>query len=250
MSFLLRCIFEESQTSIFYDKIHKPFYEKVQTIIPSKIHPNILTISSFFTISGLHYYKLYYNPYYSLLGKFMYWTLDGIDGIHARKTNQCSHLGEILDHVIDGYNLILLCDIYFYEINHSKFLQCLLTTNFVFGFINNHIRNKYTGKLILGTKFISINECLVLLMGLPFITNGSYHFSVLSYIFVVLFFCFNMINLYKTYLLEIKKRDMLLVLLTLFFANNGFYNGGNYIYYAGIINGGVVYYLIESKIKK
>ena len=89
----------------FYKKL---LWNRIVPRIPASIAPNTLTIigqicgvlSAVATAAAVAGQPVFY-----LLSCFLllaYLTFDNIDGAHARRTKQCSPLGEFLDHGLDG----------------------------------------------------------------------------------------------------------------------------------------------------
>lgn len=79
-----------------------PFFSYIQTFIPQEIHPNYITITSIISITSTYFLSSYLNnDIIFSLGIIYYMLSDGVDGVHARKTNKSSKTGEFLDHVGD-----------------------------------------------------------------------------------------------------------------------------------------------------
>lgn len=84
-----------------------PFVER----LPSSVHPNTLThLGHLIHLSGL-LVMLSLRPtsgwpfFFAALCVQAHLLLDNADGAHARKTGQCSPLGELLDHGLDSLNV-------------------------------------------------------------------------------------------------------------------------------------------------
>lgn len=60
------------------------------------------------------------------LGNIINMMMDCLDGIHARKTNQCSKFGEVLDHWFDAMTTPLLASVSCMIIQPSKLLQIIM----------------------------------------------------------------------------------------------------------------------------
>ena len=165
-----------------YYKIYKPFFEKIESYIPASITPNMITITNFILINILFFSKLYYNPFIFSLVIFLYWVLDNIDGIHARRTKQSSKIGETLDHCIDGYTSVLFTFMFFrlfgVDMNYIFLFIFLLTFNL------GHITGKYTKSLALyfkiGSFEISIDDLFLVGIFVPYLKylNFKKGFSV------------------------------------------------------------------------
>jgi len=159
-----------TETSFFYKKYYKPLFDKIQKYIPESIHPNVLTLSCFIIINTVYVYKLYKNPYYLSIIMLLYFFLDNLDGVHARATKQTSRIGEILDHCIDGYMVVLLITVYSKIFIKDIYLQNILLIVSILTFNIKHLIHKYKGKLSLGFKYFSIDEINLLCTIIPFLT--------------------------------------------------------------------------------
>lgn len=99
----------ESCCDCFMDKYLKKGYSMVK--IPNYIHPNIVTLSGLlfmmlgYTLSTFSGGNLFFG-----LGVFLYMSCDYLDGMHARRTNQSSIIGEYLDHLVDLVVVALIAD--------------------------------------------------------------------------------------------------------------------------------------------
>jgi phosphatidylglycerophosphate synthase len=140
-------------------KYYKPFFEKVQTYIPYQITPNMISITNVILLLYLYNSKLYYNNYIFALFQFIFFLLDFVDGIHARKTNRQSKLGEILDHAIDPLRGILIIKMFFdiLKINDNEILFAIAISSSLFSLIT-----KYTKKYLYGNKYFSCDDSSVL----------------------------------------------------------------------------------------
>lgn len=92
-----------------------PWWNWALTWIPMTVAPNILTLAGFLCLiqsAYLTYYKLEdYSTLVTLANMFLlfaYQTLDALDGKHARKTRNCSPVGELFDHTVDNIGVILI----------------------------------------------------------------------------------------------------------------------------------------------
>jgi len=196
-------------------KYYKPLFEKIQTYIPRSITPNTITIVNFLLLVYFYNSDLYKNPKIFSLFLFIFWILDGIDGVHARATNQQSKLGEVLDHALDPVRniivIILLCKLFKIPDNYKHIILFLFILN------NNffHIVGKYTKKYIYGTKYFSADDASVATILLPLLTliklpkiNNN-----IIYVFytMVLFYTLYQIKLLKNY--NVSKTDILIFLI-------------------------------------
>lgn len=88
----------------FYKRL---LWDRLTEALPRTLSPNVLTIASQVSAvlaatscaAGERHPGLYAL---SAVGFLVALTLDNIDGAHARRTGQCSALGELLDHGLDG----------------------------------------------------------------------------------------------------------------------------------------------------
>jgi phosphatidylglycerophosphate synthase len=95
-------------------RLYKPtIFSALARVIPSSVHPNVITaagqlcailaaIAAYWAAHGMSALYLV-----SALLHFVYLASDNVDGMHARRTQQVSLTGELLDHGLDG--LAILC---------------------------------------------------------------------------------------------------------------------------------------------
>jgi len=103
---------------IFSDYVTEP----LQRFIPKWINPNHITLSNVLIRVTMLYFAWRQseqpipfspNEYFlrSLFVAFLFIAteiVDDLDGCHARKTDQCSKLGEVLDHLVDALGVPIL----------------------------------------------------------------------------------------------------------------------------------------------
>ncbi|MFO0741691.1 MAG: Coq4 family protein [Labilithrix sp.] len=83
-------------------------WDRLTRAIPRAIHPNLLTIAcQLFAVLAAVSCAIAIGGHpllflLSAIGFLGALTLDNVDGAHARRTGQCSALGELLDHGLDG----------------------------------------------------------------------------------------------------------------------------------------------------
>jgi cytidyltransferase-like protein len=120
----------------FLTPFYNVFWNYCQTFIPSFIHPNIITLSGLASIVTSYYFSDYkYSNYIMAFGTFFYFTVDAIDGIHARKTKQTSIVGEYVDHLIDLVNMGMISDYLLNQLGMTNLLiknLFILTSSFVY----------------------------------------------------------------------------------------------------------------------
>ena len=90
----------------FYKKL---VWNRLVPRIPARITPNSLTLtglvcslSAAAATFAAWKFAIPWLYFVSAVLLFTYLTLDNVDGAHARRTGQTSHLGEFLDHGLDG----------------------------------------------------------------------------------------------------------------------------------------------------
>ncbi|XP_039299223.1 ethanolaminephosphotransferase 1-like isoform X1 [Nilaparvata lugens] len=108
--------------------IMHPFWNKVVEWVPKSVAPNVLTFVGFLFTAGaclllsIYDYHFYANstdfPQYATIPRWVYlvtalsifiaYTLDGIDGKQARRTNTSGPLGELFDHGLDSWTAVLI----------------------------------------------------------------------------------------------------------------------------------------------
>lgn len=143
---------------ILYTLFSKKYSEIIQTLIPSEITPNFITAVGYVSmlISYISTFLFDRNlvggprflPLLNFVTLFIYITTDNVDGVHARKTNQCSPVGKVLDHFIDSnavfYVVVTLCSSLKFGISPALFwlFLCMMS-----GFFVAVINEKFTGIL-------------------------------------------------------------------------------------------------------
>lgn len=100
---------------IFY-RITYPLLGKLAPLIPTWIKPNHITYTAFFS-SVLACLLLYVvrSPVaylYWIFFNLIWYVLDALDGIHARRTQQTSEYGGFLDHVLDNIYFIIMFSVF------------------------------------------------------------------------------------------------------------------------------------------
>ncbi|XP_015117334.1 ethanolaminephosphotransferase 1 [Diachasma alloeum] len=107
--------------------IMHPFWNKVVEFCPKWVAPNVLTFSGFlFTVFNFLMFSYYDYYFYAssddhpeppiptwiyafgAFNIFMAYTLDGIDGKQARRTQTSGPLGELFDHGLDSWTAMLI----------------------------------------------------------------------------------------------------------------------------------------------
>jgi hypothetical protein len=93
-----------SGTYTYIDQLMQPFWNGAALMIPTKVAPNLVTLTGLLFVLCDSFYLLWQDPsmtkphppvvhLVSAFCLFMYQTLDALDGKHARNTKQSSPLG-------------------------------------------------------------------------------------------------------------------------------------------------------------
>lgn len=178
-----------------FAKFLNPICEKIQKYIPKFITPNMITLTGVASTLTALYISPFKNacvaPTISLL-TCTYTVMDTLDGIHARKTNQTSLLGEFLDHICDcifsSYMFLILCNLTNVTdettIYVSKNLPPLI-------FAISHAEAYKNGFVYFGTFTGPLEMLFIYILFVLF--NGFYNIPIFSlhfYTFVFLFVSF------------------------------------------------------------
>lgn len=139
---------------ILYRLITRRYCEFLQRHIPASVTPNtitwigLLSVAASFLLTVALDWTLKSPPRYLHLvngiSVLVYLTTDSLDGIHARKSNQCSAIGKILDHFVDSNNvffcLVMLCSTL--KVGHSQVFAslflCVLSGFYVAAIVERH----------------------------------------------------------------------------------------------------------------
>lgn len=83
------------------------------SLLPPSLHPNVLTLLGFACCLASSALTLLANNSAPVrlsvvIGFWLYVLCDNLDGAHARRTQQTSLLGEMLDHGLDSFNSLLI----------------------------------------------------------------------------------------------------------------------------------------------
>ncbi|KAG6462766.1 hypothetical protein O3G_MSEX013454 [Manduca sexta] len=143
-----------------------PFWNKVVELVPKWVAPNVLTFAGFllvvFNFLLLSYYDYDYyaassqahnttltdtplNGYVEVIPQslwyaiavflFLAYTLDGIDGKQARRTQTSGPLGELFDHGLDSYTVFFIPACLYsifgrldYSIPPIRYVKCVITS--------------------------------------------------------------------------------------------------------------------------
>lgn len=106
-----RAFFAENGSK-FEPLLIKTLCEPLLPHIPASVHPNTITVTTHliaWTTAILAVVSPHLPPFQQAMallgagiGMFLSMLGDCLDGLHARRTNQCSKLGELLDHWLDA----------------------------------------------------------------------------------------------------------------------------------------------------
>lgn len=94
----------------------KNFWNSLETLFPAYVSPNIISFCGLLIVLyGSSLLQNFYSdsPFFFglcyILCVVIYFNLDAIDGIHARKTQNASPMGELVDHGCDSITTIFMC---------------------------------------------------------------------------------------------------------------------------------------------
>lgn len=188
----------------------KPFWLRMQSYIPFCIAPNIITLLGLLsTVISTYICNAYYDkfPYITTLCAIfftiMYINLDGLDGIHARKTKNVSSICELLDHGCDSISTILLTMMFCKLLNidnHIVIWKFVVTSSL--GFLAYHYNSyktpvtfeKYTGPVEILSYLLALTIINILIPSVAYIiTNqlanliGTLLFAMSIYTFYITF---------------------------------------------------------------
>ncbi|XP_012583065.1 PREDICTED: ethanolaminephosphotransferase 1 isoform X2 [Condylura cristata] len=148
-----------------------PFWNTIVKIFPTWLAPNLITFSGFLLVVFNFVLMAYFDPdfYASAPGhrhvpdwvwivvgilNFTAYTLDGVDGKQARRTNSSTPLGELFDHGLDSWSCVFFV-VTVYSIfgrgpsGVSVFVLYILLWVVLFSFILSHWEKYNTGVLFL-----------------------------------------------------------------------------------------------------
>ncbi|ERE67376.1 ethanolaminephosphotransferase 1 [Cricetulus griseus] len=151
--------------------IMHPFWNTIVKVFPTWLAPNLITFSGFLLVVFNFLLLTYFDPdfYASAPGhkhvpdwvwivvgilNFVAYTLDGVDGKQARRTNSSTPLGELFDHGLDSWSCVYFV-VTVYSIfgrgptGVSVFVLYLLLWVVLFSFILSHWEKYNTGILFL-----------------------------------------------------------------------------------------------------
>ena len=136
-------------------RVLTPYWYWVARRTPTYISPNVITcfgvsiiiVSSTTIFCGSAHSESIIPWAFHSLSLFLYQTTDAVDGIHARRLNASSALGEFLDHSSDGVAgiiTVLTTLLTLHVPPHSRLLGCWL---YAWAYALVHLRHYITGIL-------------------------------------------------------------------------------------------------------
>ncbi|XP_014793042.1 PREDICTED: ethanolaminephosphotransferase 1 isoform X2 [Calidris pugnax] len=148
-----------------------PFWNTIVKIFPTWLAPNLITFSGFLLLVFNFLLMAYFDPdFYASapdhqhvpngvwvvvgLLNFIAYTLDGVDGKQARRTNSSTPLGELFDHGLDSWACVYFVVTVYSTFGRgstgvSVFVLYLLLWVVLFSFILSHWEKYNTGILFL-----------------------------------------------------------------------------------------------------
>lgn len=160
-------VVDNSITNIFLN----PYWNYCLTYIPLWLAPNVLTFLNLLMTIGIWYITEYITISIPLIiiCYCIISTLDGLDGKQARRINNSTIFGELLDHSVDIVTLFVITRIstIIYGIQNLYLLPLYIFIGSVFCYA--HYRAYIDGYLTL-SKFGGPNEMLILVF-LTYLTN-------------------------------------------------------------------------------
>uniref|UniRef100_A0A7S4B4E4 CDP-diacylglycerol--inositol 3-phosphatidyltransferase n=2 Tax=Chrysotila carterae TaxID=13221 RepID=A0A7S4B4E4_CHRCT len=150
-------------TSILYDTVLSPFYDRLVVIWPANVHPNAITILGGCACS-LSIIAMQSGRWgVACIAYTLYHMFDNMDGKHARRTRQTSRFGKLLDHAIDGSVGItaacqICCECLFNYPEAIHFALCCGMGTM----LTCHLAEYVSGIATLGTRFFSADELFLI----------------------------------------------------------------------------------------
>lgn len=169
--------YESPTTSIFFQLYFKPAYNWLcPRLFPKFLHPNVVTLLGClfaylsFLLIGLN--SSWFSqrdqlpPFVLAAGGLLflaYAVCDNCDGIQARRLGLSSPIGELFDHgadsLINSTTAQVIGFLYIGQTAEEKVLYgALLVLLFQFAFFLTHVVSVVSGKLLLGFRYMSIDE--------------------------------------------------------------------------------------------
>ncbi|KAH0617734.1 hypothetical protein JD844_016264 [Phrynosoma platyrhinos] len=173
--------------------VMQPLWDRIVKIVPLWIAPNLLTFGGFLMILINFFILSFYDWDYTASGSsggliptwvwvfgafatFCSYTLDSIDGKHARRTQSSTPLGELFDHGLDSWASTVLalsfysiCSRTIGDIGNSVYTMYLSLSVILLNFMFSHWEKYNTGVLFLPWGY-DISQ--VVLIGMYLLTAG------------------------------------------------------------------------------
>lgn len=150
--------YQSRDSPFLYQLFIQSFFDKVHVYIPDWITPNQLTFFGLFCIVSSLLITVYNDPklknksrhlpLINFILVYLYFSADFVDGMHARRTKQCSPMGALLDHGVDSLacGCVLIALLSSLSSGMNRFAIFLFYNLFV-GFYQCGLHIKYAGYL-------------------------------------------------------------------------------------------------------
>jgi phosphatidylglycerophosphate synthase len=233
----------ECNSSLLFEYVTHPIYCQIVKLVPRGVHPNELTLLglfcstlssalalSFFTRAAMPTADAHptdWQPNYAsliLIGALclIYTICDNIDGKHARATGQTSLLGEYLDHGGDCVTSLMSTVVLALSLGASYRQAGMAVMIVASNTAIAHAIHFYTGVLIMGNRYVSVEEAMVafgvvpILRGLfPAMASAEVYgnkVSQLIFTFFLLSQASMLFGLLRTYAAAVKEISVIVVL--------------------------------------
>ena len=149
-------------------QLFTPWWNWLVQFIPFNVSPNMVTLVGF--LCNLYSFSLCQNyfsrfpmivTFLTVLLTFAYYTLDALDGKHARRTKNSTPIGELFDHTCDAVSTIImalnLCTVMQIQ---DTVTQTLVVTLGMLGFLQEHL-HAFGTKIVTFSRLGSSGELLL-----------------------------------------------------------------------------------------
>jgi phosphatidylglycerophosphate synthase len=168
-------------TSILYDKVLSPFYDRLSFILWSpSLHPNVITLigGTFAASATLAIRRGHFGC--ACIAYTLYHACDNMDGKHARRYGKTSRFGAFLDHFVDGtagmwVGWHAMAPLLFGLTPESELWWVGLHAGGC-TWLAPHVEHVFSGVLNLGTRLVSVDEMFLLvsvILGLGWLSDGA-----------------------------------------------------------------------------
>jgi phosphatidylglycerophosphate synthase len=153
------------------NRLTSDLYQQLALAIPDSVNPNAITALGFLPVVSVYLAWLYgcYWPWLTVGAIVFDHIMDGIDGIHARNTNQTTRLGSYLDHFHDFLGIAMVTHLTVETVTSSPIDAHNLTLLTVCGAYLTHYETALSGVMYF-PQYISIGEVQLLIALLHAIT--------------------------------------------------------------------------------